>query len=290
MVPCELLAAYPDPVRGAVWERVSGGYSGATLWRGSVGGEPRFALKKWPGHVASNRLAVIHRAQSLVSHLPFVPGLVRTRAGESVVELGGTTFDISVWLPGEPDPQGPMHGPRLEAAVTALVAIHAVWAGVGTAEGVCPAVERRVRLIDDFRAWPGSYGATRLSDALTAADRRLRPWLRPRIPLHLCFTDVHRDHVLFTGNAVTGVIDYGAVRPDHPATDYARLFGEDSALLDAALALAPAVNADLARALAASAPAINLAAWTLRLSRDGERPADPAAVARRMAGWEERLG
>jgi Ser/Thr protein kinase RdoA (MazF antagonist) len=37
--------------------------------------------------------------------------------------------------------------------------------------------------------------------------------------------DVHHDHILFTGDTVTGVVDFGATDFDSPAGDVARLLG-----------------------------------------------------------------
>ena len=45
------------------------------------------------------------------------------------------------------------------------------------------------------------------------------------LPLQPAIRDIHHDHVLFTGDEVTGIIDFGAMRIDTPLTDIARLVG-----------------------------------------------------------------
>jgi len=47
----------------------------------------------------------------------------------------------------------------------------------------------------------------------------------PELLLQPAIRDIHRDHVLFTGDEVTGLIDFGAMRIDTPLTDVARLVG-----------------------------------------------------------------
>lgn len=48
---------------------------------------------------------------------------------------------------------------------------------------------------------------------------------RVPVPLHFVLRDVWSDHILFTEDRVTGIIDFGAARVDEPATDVARLLG-----------------------------------------------------------------
>jgi Ser/Thr protein kinase RdoA (MazF antagonist) len=43
--------------------------------------------------------------------------------------------------------------------------------------------------------------------------------------LQFCLCDVWHDHVLFEGDVVTGLVDYGGVKIDHVAVDLARLLG-----------------------------------------------------------------
>jgi homoserine kinase type II len=50
-------------------------------------------------------------------------------------------------------------------------------------------------------------------------------WRTVDLPRQRRLGDVHHDHVLFTGDKVTGVIDFGAADYDSPAGDAARLLG-----------------------------------------------------------------
>jgi homoserine kinase type II len=56
---------------------------------------------------------------------------------------------------------------------------------------------------------------------LTRATR----WHGVTLPLATCLRDIWHDHVLFTGDRVTGVIDFGAVAIGSPAADISRLLG-----------------------------------------------------------------
>lgn len=49
--------------------------------------------------------------------------------------------------------------------------------------------------------------------------------LTPELRLQPAIRDIHHDHVLFTGDEVTGILDFGAMRIDTPLTDIARLVG-----------------------------------------------------------------
>jgi homoserine kinase type II len=45
------------------------------------------------------------------------------------------------------------------------------------------------------------------------------------VPLQPCIRDIWHEHVLFTGDQVSGIIDFGAMRTDCVATDVTRLLG-----------------------------------------------------------------
>jgi homoserine kinase type II len=57
--------------------------------------------------------------------------------------------------------------------------------------------------------------------SLTEIERSVKA----TVPLQVCLRDVWSAHVLFTGNRVTGLIDFDALKVDSVATDIARLLG-----------------------------------------------------------------
>jgi Ser/Thr protein kinase RdoA (MazF antagonist) len=60
---------------------------------------------------------------------------------------------------------------------------------------------------------------------VSKAKRSLQPWIAGAFPLQPCLADLWHDHVLYRGDKVTGIIDYGSLRRDHVSVDLARLLG-----------------------------------------------------------------
>jgi Ser/Thr protein kinase RdoA (MazF antagonist) len=113
---------------------------------------------------------------------------------------------------------------------------------------------------------------------------------------------VWNDHVLFSEEAVSGLVDFGSVRIDHASVDLARLLGslvgDDregwEAGLDAYKALRPLslTEQGLARALDQTGTILGMANWLrwLYLERrvfvDRQAVADRlGALVRRIEGW-----
>jgi Ser/Thr protein kinase RdoA (MazF antagonist) len=85
------------------------------------------------------------------------------------------------------------------------------------------------KLLDEF-SWQefAARGREILEQFMTLAPRigaRLKLGLPALVPLQPCLRDIWHDHVLFTGDDVTGLIDPHAARSDSVATDVARLLG-----------------------------------------------------------------
>jgi Ser/Thr protein kinase RdoA (MazF antagonist) len=296
-----------------------GGFSGARLWRvGSPAGP--LCLRAWPeSSPGLDRLRVIHGWMEAArgAGLEFVPAVLRTATGACCVEHAGRLWDLTAWLPGRADFHDRPTPGRLEAACAALARLHAVWARLETRSGPCPAIHRR---LDGVRAWtnlinsdwrpafrddgdPVHPWARRAWRVLQAHFPRLpallAPWATVSLPLHPCLCDVWHDHVLFEGDGVSGLVDYGSVNRDHASADLARLLGslvpddpeQTAAGLEAYGRLRPLTPAEqaLVGVLDQTGTVLGAANWLRQLYHEGRAFEDRAAVADRLALLVRRL-
>ncbi len=88
------------------------------------------------------------------------------------------------------------------------------------------------RLLQAVGAKPASELRTVAGEMLAQLERslptvlgELEPTVDVPLPLQWCLRDVKRDHLLFTGEQVSGLIDFGAAAVDSVAGDVARLVG-----------------------------------------------------------------
>ncbi len=298
----------------------AGGFSGARLWRVETAAGA-LCLRAWPpGDPPPERLREVHGWMRAATDagLAFVPTILQTDAGATWTEYIGRLWELTHWQHGRADFRERPTAARIEAACTALARLHAVWAGLAPATGPCPAVRRR---LERFREWTAfaasgwrphrSAGAagplrqwaerawTALSSQVATIPALLHPWSTRQVPLQPCLGDVWHDHILFEGDAVTGLIDYGAARVDHVAVDLARLLGslagDDARLRTAGLAaytrLRPLSCEEeaLVTVLDRTGTLLGAANWLLWLYRDGRTFEDQEGVVRRLAALVERL-
>jgi Ser/Thr protein kinase RdoA (MazF antagonist) len=231
----------------------AGGWSGSRLWR--ITGQTRLlCLRRWPESTARDRLLLIHYVLTQVAArgIDFVPVPIAAPAtGETFVEQAGHFWELTPWLPGAANYRARPSRERLAAAMVALARFHAVGfqvSGFGVqGEGVPapgPAVLERLELVERLLAGEVARIAEACKQGLSLElDMRaerilplapgklplllepLRAAARLSLPLSPAIRDVHHEHVLFTGDRVTGLIDFGALRIDTPLADLARLVG-----------------------------------------------------------------
>lgn len=175
------------------------------------------------------------------------------------------------------------------------------------------AVRRMLRTgIEDpgeFPESPGSVGEelTQISARIVRAFEALAPSIAAELqrlattPFRLqpCLRDVWHDHVLFTGDAVTGLIDPTACRTANVATDLSRLLGslvdDDRAAWEFALdcyagrAGLTDRESELVRALDRSGVLLSGCTWLDRLWLQQQRPGDFSAVIERLRRITRRL-
>jgi homoserine kinase type II len=227
----------------------AGGMSGALFWRINA---PRgtLALRRWPvEHPTPDRLRFIHAVldQAARHGVAVIPLPIRTTTGESFVHHAGHLWELAPWMPGAANYEREPNVDKLRAAMRALAEFHLAVANFehttapDSAEGSNAVMRHLARLRQVMHdssqelsraitasSWPELAPLARqflatLPRALPKAIAKLEPLANHPLPLQPCLRDIWHDHVFFTGNEVTGLIDFGAVDIDTPATDVARL-------------------------------------------------------------------
>jgi Ser/Thr protein kinase RdoA (MazF antagonist) len=250
-----VLANYPPDCQPTRVESLgaAGGMSGAQFWRLATprGGQ---ILRRWPTEFPPpERLRFIHGVlrHAADGGIAFLPIPATTRAGNSFVEFAGYLWEVAPLMPGAADYEQSPSAEKLRAAMIALAQFHDAVAGfsVGREDELPPAIQtnaiaRHAQRLQEFERsstvdlanaivdmhWPDLAPLARqflqnLRRAVPFALKQIEPLTGVVFPQQPCIRDAWHDHVLFTGNKVTGLIDFGAVDFDTPATDIARLLG-----------------------------------------------------------------
>jgi Ser/Thr protein kinase RdoA (MazF antagonist) len=215
---------------------VTGGFSGAKVFQVKVR-EDIFALKQWPsGQPAHTPLSTIH---SWMEHacrngITIIPAVQRTTTQQSVHLIDGHAWELLSWMPGQPvsDPSDE----QLQQVIQQLHRLHQTWRRLHPPiSAPCPAVLLQYQRLTEWRSeeWDQlrrlenptvTQAAVLLQGQIPSAIRTLQPWLNRKVLVQPCLADIWADHLLYEQNQLTGLIDFGGARLDHPAQDLARLF------------------------------------------------------------------
>jgi Ser/Thr protein kinase RdoA (MazF antagonist) len=223
-----------------------GGWSGSRLWRVTDVAGRQFCLRQWSReHPSLDRLRFIHGVLCrVVVALPVVAQPLPTSRGFSYVEHDGCLWELTAWKRGTADYHVHPTEARLRAALQVLARFHCLAETCESRRGLpTTLIDRdrqcrellRGRLADIERSLLTPLGNEiddRARRLLTLCRQALERSSLPHalaVPLELpllpAIRDIHHDHVLFSGDEVTGLIDFGALRIDTPLADVARLVG-----------------------------------------------------------------
>jgi len=229
----------------------AGGFSGAQLWRLETELGP-YCLRQWPrAHPDRERLKLIH---SVLFHVrkdgvEIVPVPLLTTRGESFVLANNHFVELTPWMPGRADFWIEPTELKLKNAMQSLARFHLASrkmsssSPIGSAT-VSPGIVSRIQQLRDWverdasnlakasgtPQWPEltplagqilhffRKHALQILDELNSA-LKLHTLIQPSI------RDIWHDHVLFEGDEVTGIVDFGALNWETPSADVARLLG-----------------------------------------------------------------
>lgn len=321
----QVLEAYPVDCQPLRLECLggAGGFSGASFWRLETRRGP-LCLRRWPPeHPDNKQLEFIHSVLWFAEREGFsaAPVPIPTNRQISYVSRQGRLWELAPWMPGRADFLENPRPEKLRAAMTALAGFHTAVAGFPVADAgpACsPGIIERLERVRELRAG----GLTDLDDSILSDPRpdlaacakrlvalasrvaaevqaTLEGVAKLRVALQPCLRDIWSDHVLFDGDDVTGLIDFGAMRAENVAADISRLLGSMAAdsgdSWESGLAAYETVRPigqnerALIRAMDQSSvllSGLNWVEWIYRHQRTFERL---DTVLQRMIGIEKRL-
>jgi Ser/Thr protein kinase RdoA (MazF antagonist) len=223
----------------------AGGFSGAQLWR-LTASEGAFCIRRWPkSHPGLERLHWIHRVlvHAHQNGCPFVAAPVVDRVGETIVCVDDALWEISPWMPGKADFLHNSNDRRVGNMTRALASFHLASAQVNLDFNRSTCVSTRVeqlanvdQTISNVQRAPAGSGDQTIENFRQTVSARVGPLARALqsklsrftdtvFPVQPVIRDVWHDHVFFTGDQVTGLVDFGAMQIDNVALDLARLLG-----------------------------------------------------------------
>lgn len=234
-----------------------GGFSGASIWKWE--GEGRFyALRRWPPETLPRpRILGLHRLLNWWNRegVKEFPLPLPVDSGATLWRMDEYDWQLEPWMPGVADFQSNPSDERLREVVSWLARLHLISSRYEPDEasrewfqrlsrGTSPNVSERISLVGNWtrqklqqtesqiRSVTDASLREPLISILTIAPLRipqveteLRVASQIDVPLFPCLRDLWHDHLLFSGDRLTGVIDPSACRTESASSDLSRLLG-----------------------------------------------------------------
>jgi len=224
----------------------AGGFSGAQLWKAKALND-HFCVRRWPqAHPSHEHLQWIHSVlfRAAEKGCEFIPAPILNNEHQSIVSHQGHLWEVTRWMPGSADLAKNCTVAKVMAAFRALAEFHVAVEPENRLEKPSAGIQERLDFVNRFgRDLPEM--ASRCSGAeldghtmqlctdivelarlrLPTLPNLLKPVVGKPLPLQPCIRDIWHQHVLFHDDHVTGIIDFGAMRIETVAFDFARLLG-----------------------------------------------------------------
>ena len=234
----------------------SSGFSGAVVYRCRTGTR-EYALRIWPAIERS--MAKLEALTRLLEDLfqqgiTYVSPALRKEDGTvATISFSGRMIHIEPWLPGQPSTEISSSERKMENMMLALARLHLAaanhmpkqehysWlrpAHVGQSASLKYRLQKmehhlKTGIALEFAGQSASEQSRNFHQRLQTVFRgqaaslreELKTASRQCVPLQPVFKDLWRDHVLFMGDEVTGMIDPAAFSCDSVLTDITRLLG-----------------------------------------------------------------
>ena len=230
------------------------GFSGAAIYRLETHRGPQ-CLRRWPPFANPGRIREIHRlVRFLADRIEQIPAPVASRRGETLVEAAGHWWQLEPWVPGSADFHARPTEARLESLMRTLAAVHKAarqfatspesrsrW--VPSVPGLSQTIGERLSLLSQYESRQGAIesaiaderdeGFRLLTNRMHLQFRHHFPDVRRKVTRLLsvqvriqpALRDVWHDHLLFTEDRLSGLVDFGAARSDTITCDLTRLLG-----------------------------------------------------------------
>ena len=254
-IPLSVRTAWLNSLNVTDSQRVSGGFSSSRVWK-LTAHDGSYCLKAWPrDSTMQQRLTNIHKHLQLLAdgQLGFVPRVIPNRRGAGLLEHEQWIWEVTTWLRGEADISGNVSIERRKSAADAIAQVHHLWRKNLVDRDFSPGLNGRIALLKEahlqlpecssiIKSRPsldiftgGESIDVESPEAIDLAQRTLQHLSRSAtrlidrmvelncpLDLHFVMRDLHSDHILYVGDHVTGLIDFGAARWDEPMLDLVR--------------------------------------------------------------------
>lgn len=244
-----ILAHYQFPSLGRIeYLGGAGGFSGAQLWKVHPQDQSGkdFCLRRWPlNHPDLDRLQWINLVLVHVASngCPEIAVPREASSGQRYVAQEGFLWEVSPWMPGTADFAADPNDERLSSIANCLARFHLGSAQVNldfrnssNAIARYDALNSAGELIDTLEKTDVQSPITSVNFLRELVVRlgiktanqlaaNLEPFTGEVFPVQPVIRDIWHDHLLFTGNKVTGIVDFGAMQMDNVALDLARVLG-----------------------------------------------------------------